>query len=65
MKKHLFLAFCVLCFVSVRANVIEGVAAIPEGYYDGVSGKKSPDAILDALQICISRDYNEISYKGL
>ncbi len=34
------------------ANVVEGVAAIPDGYYDGVSGKKGAENIL-------------ISYKGL
>ena len=47
------------------ANVITGVAAIPDGYYDGVSGKKGADNILNALNTCISKDYNEISYKGL
>lgn len=47
------------------ANVVTGVAAIPDGYYDGVSGKKGADNILSALKTCISKDYNEISYKGL
>lgn len=47
------------------ANVITGVAAIPDGYYEGVSGKKGADNILNALNTCISKDYNEISYKGL
>ena len=47
------------------ANVVTGVAAIPDGYYDGVSGKKGADNILSALQTCISRNYNEISYSGL
>lgn len=47
------------------ANVVTGVAAIPDGYYDGVSGKKGADNILSALQTCISRDYNEISYSAL
>ena len=46
------------------ANVITGVAAIPDGYYEGVSGKKGADNILNALNTCISKDYNEISYKG-
>lgn len=66
MYKH-FLSFAVLalCTLSAFANVITGVAAIPDGYYDGVSGKKSADAILSALNTCISRNYNEISYKGL
>lgn len=47
------------------ANVVTGVAAIPDGYYDGVDGKKGADNILNALQTCISRDYNEISYSSL
>ena len=47
------------------ANVVTGVASIPDGYYDGVSGKKGAENILNALQTCISKNYNEISYKGL
>ncbi|MBP5659611.1 MAG: endonuclease [Paludibacteraceae bacterium] len=47
------------------ANVVTGVAAIPDGYYDGVDGKKGADNILNALQTCISRDYDEISYSSL
>jgi len=66
MNKHiLIVAIWTLGAVSAFANVVTGVAAIPDGYYDGVSGKKSPDAILTALNTCISRNYNEISYKGL
>ena len=59
------LSFIVAVLCPLSANVITGVAAIPDGYYDGVSGKKGADNILNALQTCISRDYNEISYKGL
>lgn len=59
------LSFSVAVLCPLSANVITGVAAIPNGYYDGVSGKKGADNILNALQTCISRDYNEISYKGL
>ena len=59
------LSFSVAVLCPLSANVITGVAAIPDGYYDGVSGKKGADNILNALQTCISRDYNEISYKGL
>ena len=59
------LSFSVAVLCPLNANVITGVAAIPNGYYDGVSGKKGADNILNALQTCISRDYNEISYKGL
>ena len=62
---------CLLYSVSVAvcapvfANVVTGVAAIPSGYYNDVNGKKGADNILNALQTCISRNYNEISYKGL
>ncbi len=65
LKSHITIVIALLIAQVTFANVITGVAAIPDGYYDGVSGKKSLDAILDALQTCISRDYNEISYKGL
>ncbi len=47
------------------ANVVTGVASIPDGYYDGVSGKKGAENILNALQTCISKNYNEISYSAL
>lgn len=60
------LLLALLWFAQISyANVITGVAAIPDGYYDGVSGKKGADNILNALNTCISKDYNEISYKGL
>lgn len=65
MKRYLYTALCVLYSVSLFANVVEGVAAIPDGYYDDVDGKATPASILTALQTCISRNYNEISYKGL
>ena len=66
MRKYIFsLVALIFLAQSVVANVITGVAAIPEGYYDGVDGQKTPAAILSALQTCISKDYNEISYKGL
>ncbi len=64
MKKYIVIAFALVAQLSM-ANVITGVAAIPDGYYNGVSGKKGADNILNALQTCISKDYNEISYKGL
>ena len=63
-KSILLLAFLWFAQISY-ANVITGVAAIPDGYYDGVSGKKGADNILNALNTCISKDYNEIAYKGL
>ena len=65
MRKILYSVLCILCSVSITANVVTGVAAIPSGYYNDVNGKKGADNILNALQTCISRNYNEISYKGL
>ena len=65
MKKIAIFVLCLLCSVSLFANVVEGVAAIPEGYYDDVNGKKTPATILSALQTCISRNYNEIDYDWL
>ena len=65
MRKILYSVLCILCSVSITANVVTGVAAIPNGYYNDVNGKKGADNILNALQTCISRNYNEISYKGL
>ena len=56
-----FLLVAQICF----ANVVTGVAAVPEGYYQAVDGKKGADNILNALNTCISKNYNEISYKGL
>ena len=65
LKSQIALVLALFVAQVTIANVIEGVAAIPDGYYDGVSGKKTPAAILTALQTCISKNYNEISYKGL
>ena len=48
----------------VQANVITGVAAIPNGYYDGVNGKKGADNILKALNDIIS-GHTVINYDGL
>ena len=66
MKKQVIitLALCA-CTLGAWGNVVTGVAAIPDGYYNGVSGKKGADNILNALQTCITTGYNEISYKGL
>ena len=66
MKKQVIitLALCA-CALGAWGNVVTGVAAIPDGYYNGVSGKKGADNILNALQTCITTGYNEISYKGL
>ena len=67
-KKLQLIGCCVLSLLfsaPAFGDVITGVAAIPDGYYDGVSGKKGADNILNALNTCISKDYNEISYKAL
>ena len=67
-KKLQLIGCCVLSLLfsaPAFGNVITGKAAIPDGYYDGVSGKKGADNILNALNTCISKDYNEIAYKGL
>ena len=46
------------------ANVVTGVAAIPENYYYDVDGKKNPDNILTALCGIID-NHTVISYSGL
>ncbi|MBR3408817.1 MAG: endonuclease [Paludibacteraceae bacterium] len=46
------------------ANVVVGVAAIPENYYYDVNGKKNADAILNALCDIID-DHTVIAYSGL
>lgn len=66
MKKHLiflFISLFVLCGLA-QANVITGQAAIPDGYYSGVDGKSSADAILDALFAKI-KDHTVIAYGAL
>ena len=46
-----FLAFFFSFFFAqlTWANVVTGEAHVPDGYYAGVDGKSSPNAILDAL----------------
>ena len=66
MKKQ-FILFVISAFVLcglAQANVITGQAAIPSGYYNGVDGKSSADAILDALFAKI-KDHTVISYSAL
>ncbi len=48
----------------LSANVVVGVAAIPENYYSSVDGKKNADAILTTLCAIID-DHNVIAYSGL
>ena len=56
----------VLCTWSLCtwSNVIVGQAAVPEGYYASVDGKKNADAILNALNTIID-DHTVIAYSGL
>ena len=65
MKKQLIitLALCA-CTLGAWGNVVTGVAAIPDGYYNGVSGLSSSEAILDALFAKI-KGHTVIGYNGL
>ena len=64
MKKGIVCVLLVALSVGVYGNVETGVAAVPNGYYDGVDGKKNADAILNALCSIID-DHHVISYAGL
>lgn len=64
MRKFLCSVLCVLCSVTTFANVVIGVAAIPDNYYSSVDGKKNADAILNALNDIID-NHTVIAYSGL
>jgi len=65
MKKYIFsLAVLLAMMPMMRANVETGVAAIPAGYYDGVSGKKGTDNILNALNNAI-KTHKVLNYNAL
>lgn len=64
MRKSIMIVLLAALSVGVYGNVVTGVAAVPNGYYDGVDGKKNADAILNELCSIID-NHNEISYKGL
>lgn len=67
MKKYLYsvsVAVCLLYSIATFANVVVGVAAIPENYYYDVNGKKNADAILNALNDIID-NHTVIAYAGL
>ena len=65
MRRYIFSFIALIIFAQITfANVITGVAAIPNGYYNGVDGKSSADAILDALFYRI-KDHTVISYNDL
>ena len=53
-----------LLFVQAKANVVTGVAAVPDNYYAAVEGKSSAEAILAALNGIIS-GHTVINYDGL
>lgn len=63
MKKYFFLALLLIAQISF-ANVITGVAAIPDNYYNGVSGKKGADNILNALNDAI-KTHKVLNYNAL
>jgi len=62
-KFQILFAFC-LFLGQAKANVVIGVAAVPDHYYDAVDSKKTPDAILDALCGIID-NHTVIAYSGL
>lgn len=65
MKKHIYSLLALLFIAQISfANVITGQAAIPDGYYNGIDGKSSADAILDALFSKI-QGHTVISYSNL
>ena len=65
MKKQFFSVIALLLVAQVSfANVITGVAKIPDGYYDGIDGKSSANTILDALFSKI-KDHTVIGYDNL
>ena len=64
MRKFLCSVLCVLCSVTTFANVVIGVAAIPDNYYTSVDGKKNADNILNALNTIID-NHTVIAYSGL
>lgn len=64
MKTYLSLILAFLCSVSIFANVVTGVATVPDNYYSGVNAKSSPEAILDALFDKI-KGHTVISYSAL
>lgn len=65
MRKYIF-SLVALFFLAqtLTANVVTGVAAVPNGYYDDVDGKKTSEAILAALNGIIS-GHTVINYDGL
>ena len=66
-KSAIILGVCILYSVfctPVFANVITGVAAVPDGYYNEVQNKKGADNILNALCSIID-NHTVVPYAGL
>ena len=57
-------AVLILCSISASANVITGVAAVPDGYYNAVDAQHTPDNILNALHSIIN-NHTVINYQAL
>lgn len=62
-KSQILFALLVSAQMSL-ANVVTGVAAVPDHYYDGVDAKSSPEAILEALYNQI-KDHTSLNYNSL
>ena len=57
-------ALCILYSISASANVITGVAAVPDNYYDAVDAQHTPDNILNVLHSIID-NHTVINYNAL
>lgn len=65
MKRHTIILLALLCVAALtRANVVTGVAAVPDNYYSAVDNKGSAESILNSLNSIID-DHTVISYSGL
>ena len=65
MKKHILtLVLLYLLAPFALANVVTGVAEIPENYYADVDGKKGMDNIINALNAIIS-NHTVLNYNSL
>lgn len=63
MKKYILIVLTLLAQTGF-ANVVTGVAKVPDGYYNSVEGKKGADNILNALNSIID-NHTVINYDGL
>ena len=60
-KFQILFAFC-LFLGQAKANVVIGVAAVPEHYYDGVDTKKRADGFL--CRLVVGHVFNLLFYDG-